>query len=489
MVNQIKRDKNDLFGWPVLGFLFKNPRFLLTLKLSVFALFAYGIIYGFTHPDSDNLFTRNLFWGLFWPLFMVVTLATFGRIFCGICPHGFMGKYLTKWGLKKKLPKALQNPVIGVLLLVIGWWAVYYAFPSFFRTPWATAALFAVMTLVAAAFYLVYDEMAYCKSVCPIGAVSRGFSKVSFTWLGTYREDACGECRSFECASACPQGLKPFTFDSRNSMTDCTLCMDCAGACEGVAFRIQKPSKSLFSKFQSHKAEVWAFILITGAITLSMSFHHALGRSAIVDDFFWVKTARYFEGLFSFGTADAVGIFAFLYAISIAVMLAAGGMFVASKILKTPFSQTFYSLGYAFAPIFIIGGMSHLGESFFLHTASDIANGFIQGFGLPFDEMTPLASRKDAWVHVFGLFNYIAIIWALVILFGRIRLVESTKLRKIVAYPFAGALILFYLGLNFYIGYVFSTYGVKQRGGHSGHATHKEAKVPVQPTGSKIALQ
>jgi ferredoxin len=484
MIKQIKRDRNDIYGWPVVGFLFKNPTFLLVLKIAVLALFAYGIFYGFAHPEADNTFTRNLFWGLFWPLFMVVTLATFGRIFCGICPHGFMGKYLTKWGLKKKMPKALQNPIIGVLLLVIGWWAVYYAFPGFFRSPWATAALFAVMTLVAAAFYFVYDEMAYCKSICPIGAVSRGFSKVSFTWLGTYKESACSDCRTFECAAACPQGLKPFTFDNRNSMTDCTLCMDCAGACEGVAFRVTKPSASLFSKFQTHKAEVWALILITGAITLSMTLHHALGRSAIVDDFIWSKTARFFEGIFDFGMADTVGIFAFLYAISAAVLFSVGGMFVASKILKTPFSQTFYTLGYAFAPIFIIGGLSHLGESFFLHTASNIVNGFIQGFGLPFDDMEPLATRKDAWVHIFQAFNYIAVIWALVILFGRIRLIESTKLRKIAAYPFAGALALFYLGLIFYTGYVFSTYGMKQHGGHGNHGAQKAA--PLKETPSSV---
>ena len=377
MVEHIKRDKNDIYGWPVIGFMFKNPTFLLLLKLTVLGLFFYGIYYGFADQSQENLFTKALFWGLFWPLFMVISLGTLGRVFCGICPHGFMGKYLTKWGLKKKMPKPLQNPMIGVMLLVIGWWALYYAYPGFFRSPFATAMLFLVMTLVAGVFYLLYADMGYCKSVCPIGAVSRGFSKVSFTWLGTYKE-SCSDCRSFECASACPQSLKPFTFDGRNSMTDCTLCMDCSSACEGVSFKVKKPSGSLFQKFQNHKAEVWAFILIAGSITITMSFHHALGRSAIVEQFPWTQTARYFEGFFNFGMADSVGIFAFLYAISITLMLVAGGMYAASKIMKTEYSQTFYTLGYAFAPIFIIGGLSHLLESFFLHTASDITNGFIQ---------------------------------------------------------------------------------------------------------------
>ena len=477
MVEHIKRDRGDLFGWPVVGFLLKNPTFLFLLKTAVLALFVYAVVYGIVDPGKENLFTTALFWGLFWPLFMVIALGSFGRLFCGICPHGFIGKYLTKWGLKKKLPKPLQNPLIGVLLLVIGWWAVYYAYPGFFKNPYATAVLFVAMTAVAALFYLLYADMAYCKSICPIGAVSRGFSKISSARLATY-SSSCGDCRSFECASACPQNLKPFTFNGRNSMTDCTLCMDCAGACEAVSFKLQPPSAPLFKKFAYHKAEVWAFILITAAISISMSFHHALGRSAIVEEFFWVKTARYAQGLFGFGTADAVGIFAFLYAVVISVALAVGGMFVAAKILKRPYEQTFYTLGYAFAPLFIIGGLSHLLESFFLHTASDIANGFIQGFALPFGTVEPLATRKDAWLHIFGIFNHLAGVWALVILFGRMRLVEATKLRKTLAYPFAAALILLYIGLNLYKGYVFKTYGIN-RGGHSQH----RSQTMQHPTG------
>jgi NAD-dependent dihydropyrimidine dehydrogenase PreA subunit len=475
MVEHIKRDKNDIYGWPVIGFMFKNPTFLLLLKLTVLGLFFYGIYYGFADQSQENLFTKALFWGLFWPLFMVISLGTLGRVFCGICPHGFMGKYLTKWGLKKKMPKPLQNPMIGVMLLVIGWWALYYAYPGFFRSSFATAMLFLVMTLVAGVFYLIYADMGYCKSVCPIGAVSRGFSKVSFTWLGTYKE-SCSDCRSFECASACPQSLKPFTFDGRNSMTDCTLCMDCSSACEGVSFKVKKPSGSLFQKFQNHKAEVWAFILIAGSITITMSFHHALGRSAIVEQFPWTQTARYFEGFFNFGMADSVGIFAFLYAISITLMLVAGGMYAASKIMKTEYSQTFYTLGYAFAPIFIIGGLSHLLESFFLHTASDITNGFIQAFALPIEYLEPLATRREKWVHIFGIFNYIAIVWAFIIMIGRIRLMESKTALKMIAFPFAAAFIIFYLWLNFYKGYVFKTYGM-MHGSHGHHTQVKEQPV------------
>jgi len=466
MEKMIKRDNNDIFKMPVLKFLFKNPTFLLLLKVFVVFLFVYAISYGFYNQSNENLFTKALFWGLFWPFFMVVTLSSFGRIFCGICPHGFLGKYITKFGLKKQIPKFLQNPMIGGMLLIIGWWLVYYMYPNIYKTPLATAIFFLVLTVYAFSFFFLFKDMAYCKSLCPIGTVAKAFSKVSFTWLGTYK-DSCSECRTFDCAKACSYNLKPFTFDKKNSMEDCTLCMDCANSCEAISFKVKKPSSSLFKKFKSFKSEVWIILLITAAITITMSFHHALGRSAIVEDFIWTKTARYFESFLDFGSIDTVGLFAFLYANLITIFLALGGIFVASKILNSDFKSTFYSLGFAFVPLFIVGGLSHLWEFFFCHYASDITNGFIQAFGLNMEYIKPLATRRDSWVHIFTVFNYIAIIWAFVIMGARIRLIESTKLRKTIAFIFASSLIIFYLWLNLYKIYVFKEYGMQKRGGHN----------------------
>jgi len=105
MVNFIKRDKNDMFKNPILGFLFKNEIFLFTLRVTVVFFFFHAILYGFANPTKENLFTGALFWGIFWALFIVATLPSFGRIFCGICPHGFLGKYITKLGLQKTMPK------------------------------------------------------------------------------------------------------------------------------------------------------------------------------------------------------------------------------------------------------------------------------------------------------------------------------------------------------------------------------------------------
>jgi ferredoxin len=468
MVEFQKRDKNDILGIPILGFIFKNPTFLLMLKLLVLALFIYGIVFGFLYPDkSENIFTKALFWTLFWPFFIVITLPTFGRIFCGICPHGFMGKYITKFGLQKKMPQYLDNPYIGITLLIVGFWVVYYIAPGTYKTPLASAIFFLVLTLLSIVFFFFYKDMGYCKNICPIGTMMRGFSKVSFTKLETYKK-SCNSCKTFECANVCPYNLKPFTFEKRNSMTDCTLCMDCADSCEAVAFKFVKPSKSLFGKFQIHKPEVWAVILITAAISITMSFHHALGRVAISDQFIWSKMGVWLESQIGIAGLDYIGISALFCAMVVTLGLATFGIYIASKFLKEDYSKVFYTLSYAFIPLFIIGGLSHTFEFFFLHHYHNIANGFMQGFGVVGEKVAPLATRKDTWLRIFTVMNYIAVIWAFLILYKRLQFFNGTKLVKTGAFIFASSLILFYLGLNIYKLYAFAVYGVK-KGGHMHH--------------------
>lgn len=457
MVKFIKRDKNDIYSKPISGFLFKNQKFLNILKVVILSLFIYAIYLGFVDSGKNNTFTTALFWGIFWSLFMVTTLPTFGRIFCGICPHGFVGKYITKFGLKKSMPKWLQNRYIGIFLLVVGWWGVYYMFPNIFRTPQGTAILFAIMTLVAFIIYFLYKDMSYCKYICPIGTLTKAYSKLSFTWLGTYKE-ACSECKTFDCAKACPYGLSPFNFDKKNSMSDCTLCMDCSSACEAVSFKYKKPSFSLFSKFKGLKAEIWVYIFILAAIPVSMSFHHAIGRSNAASDMIWSKTAELFKTFGDFGSIDLVGLFAFVYAMIFTIVAATIGMFIASKILKKDFSSTFYDLGYSYAPLFILGSIAHTLETFFTKNYERIVEGFAYGFGFSLD-VSSLAKRGDDWLHVFGLIKWVGIIWAVIILYKRMKKFDSTKLRKMIAFPFAASLILFVIGLNVYTGYIFKTYG------------------------------
>lgn len=477
MVKNIKREGNDIFNIVFLKTIFKSAIFIRVVQILVLALFLYAIYFGFINPTKDNIFTRNIFWGLFWSLFMVLSLTTFGRVFCGICPHAFLGKYITKFGLKKELPNFFKNKFIGIFLLIFGWWGVYYAFPNFLRAPLATAIMFTGLTLLAMIFYFIYKDMSYCKYICPIGSLTKAFQKVSFTKLGTYSE-ACKQCRTFDCATACSYNLKPFIFDKKNSMEDCTLCMDCSNTCESVNFKLIPPSSTLWKKTKTDKYDVWVYILIAGAITLTMGAHHFLARTNIANSLPWTKTASLFENIFGITSMDTVGLFAFIYALITVVLVSTLGMYIASKILKEKYSTVFNSLGYAYIPLFIIVGLSHLLHMFFTRTYANIGNAFIQGFNLDIAKFENLASRNDSWLHIFNIIPYIAIIWAFFILYKRVNLFKVKKIKKIGAFIFASSLITFFLCFNIFKVYVVKEYGMKSmKHNHSSHQNkHHQGK-------------
>ncbi|QOR62731.1 4Fe-4S binding protein [Sulfurovum sp. ST-21] len=477
MVTEHHRAVNDLFRYRLFRFIFTNKQFVFAVRITVAALFFYAIYLGFSEPGKKNTFTHALFWGLFWPFFIVTTLPLFGRIFCGICPHGFLGKYITKIGLKHKMPKWLQNRFIGVALLVFGWWGVYYMFPSLYRTPYGSAMLFAIMTLVAFVFYFLFREMSYCTYICPIGTALRGYGKLSATWFGSY-DTACSDCKTFDCAKSCPYGLSPFNFKKKKSMSDCTLCMDCTDSCAALKFKVLKPGYAIYQKFKVIKAEVWVFILILAAIPISMAFHHGLGRSNVADEMLWAKTATFAKQYIDFGSIDAVGLFAFVYAVIFSVFFAVLGMFLASVIMKQKFSTVFYTLGYAFAPLFLLASMAHAWEFFLTGNSARIIEGFAWGFGMQVD-VEPFVKHGNKWLEVLHLFRWIAVVWALYILYHRMQFINAAKVRKVLAYPFAALLIFFFIAVNIYREYILDTYGRKPHHSHS--IQHKVKAEDLQP--------
>ena len=472
MVDKINRDKNDIFAIPILKTVFKNSLFIKVVQVLVLALFVYAIYFGYINPTKENTFTKNVFWGLFWSFFMVVSLVTFGRIFCGICPHGFLGKYITKFGLNKEIPSFLKNRYIGIFILVIGWWGVYYTFPGALKIPFATAIMFTVLTILAFVFYYLYKDMSYCKYICPIGALTKAYQKVSFTKLGTY-SDSCKSCRTFDCAKACSYNLKPFTFDKKNSMDDCTLCMDCSNSCEAVNFKLIPPAYTLYKKTKTDKSDVWVYILIAASITMTMGFHHFLRRTNISEELPWVHTANYVNSVLNISGVDLVGLFAFIYAIVIATFFSVVGMYIASKILNEKYSTVFSSLGYAYIPLFIISGLAHLLQAFFTKTYANIGNGFIQGFSLDVQKVENLASRGDSWLNIFHVIPYLAIAFGFFILYKRINLFKASRIKKIFAFVFASSLLLFFLWFNLFKSYVVQEYGMKKRG----HAHHNHSSM------------
>lgn len=462
----LKRNKRDIFGMPILNFLFKNRYMLLFYRLFTLFLLIYAILYGFINPTKENLFTNAVFWSIFWPFFMTVSLPTLGSVFCMVCPHGFLGKYITKLGLKLRPPKWLANPYIGLIgSNLLAYWFVLYTFPGFFRNPLNTAIFFLSFTLLSVLFFFLFRGMAYCKYICPIGSVNTAFSRTSFTWLSTYEEE-CKNCKKPECALSCPYELNPSKFDQKNSMTHCTLCMECAKACDAVRFEARGWGSSLYKEIGNPKSiEIAVYLLLVGVITFTMRFHHGLSRSGLANYMPWVVVGKYLQSALGIPKwVDITGFIALLMAVSLVLLVFYISFRFVAKITGKSFKECALALGYAFAPLMIVGGLSHVLEFFFIEYYHSIVNGFSQAFNFGI-HAEPLAKRGDVWLNLFKIFPFLAGFWSLHILWKRV--VMFTKDKRKLVFILSASLPLVYLILSLFTIIVMMLFPV-----HHAHKIH-----------------
>jgi len=446
MAKSVKRAPSDLFGWPLVSALFKNRTVLFAVRTFAALLFVSAVWFGLRYPAvADNPYTAAIFWSLFWPFFMIVSLVLIGPGFCGVCPHGVMGRFLARFGTKKAPPQWMQHRGIGLGILIAAYWVPAYLFPGALTTPWVAAALFAGLTLLALFAFSRYKGMAYCTYLCPIGSVTKSYGKMGMVRLQTY-QDACAECKTFDCAKACETGLQPYLFGKKNSMRDCTLCMDCARACEAVSLQLVKPSAGLFGEIRDrHTVHTWVFIVLLAVITITMHFHHGLGHSPVKAETPWYAAGQWLGQYLPAGV-DWVGFAALSMALAATLALVLGGFWLAARLLAQPFGAFVHHNSYALAPMMIAGSLSHVGSFFFLHYAPDLANAWFWLIGSE-QIARPLASMRDGWVHLFSLFGYIGAVWSTIVLYRRLGAYGAAFGRRAAAFLVSGAMIWFYTGL------------------------------------------
>lgn len=454
MVKFVKRNKNDLFNYRPFAFVFKNKPFLLALRIFVILIFSLAIFNGFANPEPTTYnFTTAIFWSLFWPFFMVVTLGTIGSAFCGICPHGFLGKYITKFGLKLKVPKILQNPLIGLSFLIVFYWIVLYLFPHFLKSPLASASFFFIFTLLAFILFFAFKDMSYCKYFCPIGSVTSSFSKVSSTWLATY-QDECEKCTGFECAKACPYHLSPFNFDKKSSMQECKLCMECAHACEAVGLFIKKPASSLLSlNAQSKLTDIWTYILILWVASVSMILKNALGNSPIAQYLPWKIIAKNIESNYHL-PFDVEGFLVLILSIFLVMIFSIGSYKLASILTKIEFKKIMLTAGYSLAPVVIFGGMAQTLPFFLTHYGTETINGICSFFGQNQIVFGPFVEKSNPILRIFGLLHFVGVAIGIWVLTKRFAMLNIQKY-NILTFAILSSFHIFYVAMISFVIFVF----------------------------------
>lgn len=196
-----------------------------------------------------------------------------GRFPCGwFCPFGFFQEWLYRIPVKKfPLPRFFRLgpylflavfvvllPLVAVDVLGYGstWFCKFVCpagtieagLPLLAMEPglrnsvgWLFAHKMGVLSLILG--WCVVTNRAFCRSVCPLGAIFGLFNRVSFLKL-SFHPDRCVECRT--CNRICPVDVS--FFDGRDDVNTaaCIRCMRCVSVC---------PADAVTMEFWSRKGE------------------------------------------------------------------------------------------------------------------------------------------------------------------------------------------------------------------------------------------
>ena len=301
----------NLFDIPGIGPLLRRPwpwRLLrIVLLLTLLVMIAYG-----WHQHAipgvavkDPLMYGNLATYFFWVLWImgVVFLGLlFGRLWCTVCPLGWLNGVVTRFGLQRPLPYWLRNFVPVTLTLVALQLAVYLL--TVHRYPDYTARLLVLMLLLTVVCGLLFRQRAFCSLFCPAGAVLGLYARVA-PWQLRVRETAtCAACSKKRCVSGesywqeyrlgparlfwyrrrpdCPVDLVPA--EICDSAT-CSLCLHCAQNCDKDNLRLgTRPWLADLSGATLSRSESFFFVVLLGMVTANFAKVYVDLREAI----FWL---------------------------------------------------------------------------------------------------------------------------------------------------------------------------------------------------------
>ncbi len=239
----------------------------------------------------DPLMYTNVGNSLFWVVLMmglILLVPLTGRLWCGVCPLGYVNELVSRWGLSKTLPRFLRNSFVPALMLLavvlmIGIFRIHH-FPG------ATAILLVVWVGLALVLGLVFRGRSICSGFCPVGSVLGMYAGLALPQMAAADTDKCTQCRTRECRSgvqawnqmgvgrlrwkyrirrhACPVDINVW---EKNSRRNCLMCFNCMRICpvNNVRLGLRNPVVPLWEEGYRRFSEVIVGSVLLGFLMLS----------------------------------------------------------------------------------------------------------------------------------------------------------------------------------------------------------------------------
>jgi CRP-like cAMP-binding protein/polyferredoxin len=336
--------EHNLLRWPVFGSIFRSSLFPMLPRILISIVFFAGLLALFFGPQDDP--EKNiglvLSWSIGWPL-MLFSFFFLGRIWCSVCSLSLPGNLMQKI-IKPKLSvpqfiKDYSSWIMAGFCIIVFWIELVW---DAYQDTRLTGFIILGIILGSFLFSILFKRRAWCRYVCPLGALNAIFAMPSTMELRANRPLCVNTCQSRLCYQGdaehegCPMSRHPFLVDNNR---DCTLCGNCIKNC---------PHDSIQVNLRIAPLELWHI----QSPRMADSFL-VVALSAI---FFPLLLHQEFLSLFSeHSMPHLAGSLMLLGLIGIFVGIYSLFSWQQARLSKTSFPNVFAATGYGYIPL-VLGG-------------------------------------------------------------------------------------------------------------------------------------
>ena len=344
----------------------KSPIFPRVPQIIVGAILLLAVIVLFFGPEqADRNLGITLAWSIGWPL-MFFSFFFLARTWCSVCTLAMPGMLMQNLiKPQRKLPefvKQYSGWIMAVFCILVLWVEVVW---NSYENPALTGWIILAITLGSLLTSIFFSRRAWCRYLCPLGAVNAIFSMPSIIELRANRHVCLNRCQTHACFAGgeentgCPMFRHPYLVDNNR---DCIVCAACIKSCtnSSIHLNLRLAPQELWTLQTPRWAD--SFLIISlGAIFFPFALHE--------DYIHLIEAVQNLVAGYGFKLPGSlVGSLIFFSAIFVVQAVYYLMVMIEAKSLKIDRNILLPLLGYGFIPL-ILGGYMAAHLEFFVRDA------------------------------------------------------------------------------------------------------------------------
>lgn len=243
----------------------------------VLAVTLLALFIGPNEPDKN--FGLIMSWAIGWPL-LFFSFFFLARTWCSVCTLAMPGKHLQNLVKPKRntpaFIKRYSGWLMATLCIAVMWVEIVW---DAYRNPYLTAWIILAVSIGSCICSVLYSRRAWCRYLCPLGAVNAIFSMPSVLELRSNRHVCLNRCQEHSCfgggdvKGGCPMFRHPYLVDNNR---DCIVCGDCIKNCtnSSIHLNLRLAPQELWSLETPRRADSFLIVAL-GAMFFPFALHES----------------------------------------------------------------------------------------------------------------------------------------------------------------------------------------------------------------------